>query len=219
MTDWTSEFQGLAEMEPDMRRQLIDRSSVISLSPGATIFAPGETPNCHILVISGTVRVHRSTETGREIVLYRIQAGESCVLTTACLLAGETYGASAIAETNVKAVSIPNKTFDDMIARSAAFRHFICSAYSRRILDLMSIIEDVAFARVDVRLAQRLLDLAGNDATIRRTHNELATELGTAREVVSRQIQEFQRRGWVTASRGAVGLTDRAALQDFAQTA
>ena len=218
MTDWTENFGGLAEMDPAARQSLTDRSSVVKLRPGTAIFAPGQTPSYHILVISGTVRVHRSTETGREIVLYRIQAGESCVLTTACLLAGETYGAAAIAETEVKAVTIPNGVFDEMIAASSAFRHFICAAYSKRILDLMSIIEDVAFARVDVRLAQRLIDLADSDAKIRRTHNELATELGTAREVVSRQIQEFQRRGWVTASRGSVGLTDLAALQDFAHS-
>ena len=152
-------------------------------------------------------------------MLYRVHAGESCVLTTACLLAYEDYRAEGIAETDVSAVAIPRAVFEDMIACSSTFRRFVFTAYSKRITDLFVIIEEVAFQRVDVRLAHKLLELANAGSELRLTHQQLATELGTAREVVSRQLQEFQRRGWISATRGLIELRDAAAMQSFADAA
>jgi CRP/FNR family transcriptional regulator len=179
------------------------------------IFGPGKAPENLILLLEGTVRVQEVSDTGREIVLYRVHAGESCVLTTACLLAYEDYAAEGIAETDVRAVAIPRTVFDELVATSAEFRRFVFSAYSRRITDLFLVIQEVAFGRVDMRLAHKLMELSGGADTIKATHQQLATELGTAREVVSRQLQEFHRRGWVTSQRGQVTITDPAALQAF----
>ena len=157
------------------------------------------------------------SEGGREIVLYRVHAGESCVLTTACLLAYEEYSAEGFTETEVEAVAIPKSVFDDLIASSKEFRRFVFTAYSKRITDLFLVIEEVAFRRVDIRLAQKLLELAGDSATLHATHQQLATELGTAREVVSRLLQDFQRRGWVSLSRGSVELTEKAGLRELSE--
>ena len=107
------------------------------------------------------------------------------MLTTACLLAYEDYSAEGVAETDVSAVAIPRAVFEDMIARSSVFRRFVFTAYSRRITDLFMVIEEVAFRRVDIRLAQKLLELASGAAALDVTHQRLAAELGTAREVVS----------------------------------
>ncbi|MEO1249656.1 MAG: Crp/Fnr family transcriptional regulator, partial [Pseudomonadota bacterium] len=131
----------------------------------------------------------------------------------------EDYSAEGLAETDIQAVAIPRVVFEDLIARSSVFRRFVFAAYSRRITDLFLVIEEVAFKRVDLRLAQKLLDLGRSTGEIHLTHQQLATELGSAREVVSRQLQEFQRRGWVSAARGEVRLTDVDALADFAQAA
>jgi CRP/FNR family transcriptional regulator, anaerobic regulatory protein len=103
--------------------------------------------------------------------------------------------------------------FDDLIATSSDFRSFVSKSYSRRITDLFYVIDELAFRRVDIRMAQKLLGRQDDSANLRATHRQLAAELGTAREVVSRQLQEFQRRGWVSLGRGKVRIIDESALQ------
>lgn len=212
MTDWIDRFKGLSSLPSDVRRQLVSRSSVARVPAGHSIFGPGKSPDNLLLLLSGTVRVHQTSESGREIVLYRVEAGESCVLTTACLLAHEDYTAEGVAETAVEAVAIPRTVFDDLIALSPVFRSFVFTAFSRRITDLFRVIDEVAFGRIDVRLAQRLVGLAHGTREVRATHQQLATELGTAREVVSRQLQDFQRRGWISQGRGTILIDDVEAL-------
>lgn len=202
-----------------MKAELVSRSRVVRVPAGTLIFGSGKAPENLLLLLEGTVRVQQVGENGREIVLYHVHAGESCVLTTACLLAYEDYTAEGIAETDLEAVAIPRAAFDELIARSPEFRRFVFTAYARRITDLFVVIQEVAFGRVDLRLAQKLLDLADGGGGVHRTHQSLATEVGTAREVISRQLHEFQRRGWVTATRGEVRLADRAALEAFVDAA
>lgn len=214
--DWITQFDGLSRLEPAVRDVLTRKSAVVAVPEGTVIFGPGKSPENLLLLLEGRVRVQQVSEAGREIVLYRVEAGQSCVLTTACLLAHEDYSAEGIAETDIRAVAIPRAVFDELVSQSAAFRNFIFTAFSRRITDLFQVIEDIAFQRVDIRLAQRLLDLARGTDQIRATHQQLAVELGTAREVVSRQLGEFQRRGWIRQSRGAIDLLDKAVLDRLA---
>lgn len=162
------------------------------------------------------MRVQQTSESGREIVLYRIHSGESCVLTTACLLAYDDYAAEGIAETDIKAAAIPRSVFDDLVASSAPFRNFVFEAFSKRITGLFLMIDEVAFQRIDVRLAQKLQELAEGSAAVRATHQQLSVELGTAREVISRQLQEFQRREWITQTRGLITITNAAAFAKLA---
>ncbi|ATG47354.1 Crp/Fnr family transcriptional regulator [Celeribacter ethanolicus] len=216
--DWIDRFSGLAALEPKVRERLVSQSQIVHLPENTVLFGPGKSPENLLMLLEGTVRVQQTTEGGREIVLYRVHAGESCVLTTACLLAYEDYSAEGIAETEVEAVAIPRRVFDDLVARSQSFRNFVFSAYSRRITDLFHVIEEIAFQKVDIRLAQKLLGLSRGAGELKATHAQLAAELGTAREVISRQLQEFQRRGWVKTARGVVYLTDREALDALAHS-
>jgi CRP/FNR family transcriptional regulator len=216
---WIDRFEGLARLEASVRDALVASAAVRTFPPGRVLFGPGQPPTDLLLLLEGRVRVQQTTEGGREIVLYRVHAGESCVLTTACLLAHEDYAAEGVAETEVEAVVVPRGAFDRAMATSAEFRRFVFRAYSKRITDLFLTVEEIAFGRMDARLAAKLVELAedaGTDA-LRATHATLATELGTAREVVSRQMAEFARRGWVEQRRGAVTLTDRRALEAFAE--
>lgn len=190
---------------------------VVALPEGRHVFGPGQSPDNFLLMIEGTVRVQQVSESGREIVLYRVSAGESCALTTSCMIGHEEYPADGIAETAVRAVAIPRALFDELIASSAEFRRFVFTAFSRRLTNLFRIIEEVAFARLDVRLAQRLLQRAGEAKRVMATHQEFAKELGSAREVVSRQLHEFQRRGWIKVARGEIELIDENALSRLAQ--
>lgn len=214
---WTNRFQGLARMEAGIRDTLEAQGRIVTVPAGTVIFGPGKAPENLLLLLEGSVRVQQVNEGGREIVLYRVQAGESCVLTTACLLAYEDYSAEGVAETDVKAVAIPRGVFDSLVAESPVFRTFVFQAYSRRITDLFHVIDEIAFQRMDIRLAHKLVELAGGATELRTTHQALSVELGTAREVISRQLQEFQRRGWIEQSRGRIALLDRDALAGLAQ--
>lgn len=217
--DWIDGFRGLERLPGDVRRTLASQSRIVNLPEGSRIYGPGRAPDSFLLLLEGSVRVQQVSESGRELVLYRVSAGESCALTTACLMAYEDYPAEAIAETAVRAVAIPRSTFDDLVARSREFRRFVFTAFSSRMTDLFRLIQDVAFARMDIRLAHKLLELSRGAGAVATTQQHLASELGTAREVVTRTLGELQRRGWITVARGSIVITDRAALEARAREA
>jgi CRP/FNR family transcriptional regulator len=208
---WRTAFPSLEGISDSVSELLDKRSRQITLQKEALMFGPGSPAENLLLLLSGTVRVQQLSEDGREIVLYRVHSDESCVLTTACLLAFE-----GIAETEIEAIMIPRNVFDELMAISKEFRSFVFEAYSKRITDLFLVIEEIAFKRMDVRVAQKLLELQDARFVLRLTHQQLATELGTAREVISHQLKEFERRGWVRLSRGEIELRDVAAIERLA---
>ncbi|MDG1530013.1 MAG: Crp/Fnr family transcriptional regulator [Paracoccaceae bacterium] len=215
--EWVERFPGLSRLEPKIKELLLSRSNIIEVPKGLTIFGPENSPENMLFLLDGTVRVQQVSDTGHEIVLYRINAGESCVLTTACLLAFEDYAADGISETPVRAAAVPRDVFDELVAQSKSFRDFVFAAFSKRITGLFQMIDEVAFQRLDVRLADKLLSLANTDGTVMTTHQKLSVELGSAREVISRQLQEFQRRGWIEQARGRVNLLDKINLKQLAK--
>ncbi|WP_126978139.1 Crp/Fnr family transcriptional regulator [Frigidibacter oleivorans] len=215
--DWTRRFDGLAGLSQDLRDRLLAAARVVHLPEGTRLFGPGQAPTAMVLLLKGAVRVQQRGENGREVLLYRVQAGDTCVLTTACLLGYEDYTAEGVAETEVIAATLPREAFDELVAASREFRQFVFAAFSRRITELFGVIEDIAFNRMDVRLAARLAALA-EDGVVRVTHQALANDLGTAREVVSRLLQDFVRRGWIEQARGEIRLTAPAALARLARS-
>lgn len=214
--DWTERFQGTRSLPRSVRDRLIAAARITRFPKGSEVFGPANIPDSLFFLFDGTLRVSQTSENGREIVLYRVDAGDSCVLTTACMLAEEAYNAEGVAETELIAITLPKPAFERLVAEEAAFRNFVFAAYSRRLIDLLRVVDDVAFGRIDVRLAYRLLALAGDQAEISATHQHLASELGTAREVISRVLQDFQKRGLIAQSRGRIALLDRSALEALA---
>ncbi len=181
-------------MSQGVRAELTARSRVLRVPAGSVIFGPGKSPENLLLLLEGTVRVQQTSETGREVFLYRVNAGESCVLTTACLLAYEDYSAEGIAETDLLAV-VCRGDLRRTDRPSPDFRRFVFTAYSHRIPDLFHVIEEVAFGGSTCGWRRSCWRWRGG--TCAQDPPTLAAELGTAREVISRQLQEFQRRGWV----------------------
>ena len=218
IADWTERFRGTAALPRPVRDRLVSVARIVKFSKGAQVFSPDNIPESLLFLYDGRIRVSQSSENGREIVLYRVDAGESCVLTTACMLSEEAYHAEGIAETDITAVVLSKPGFDRLAAEEEAFRKFIFSAYSRRLIDLLRVVDDVAFGHIDVRLADRLVALAGDLREISATHQDLASELGTAREVVSRVLSDFQKREMISLSRGRITLTNKPALRALAKS-
>ncbi len=216
-SDPIGRIPSLAELEPDCRRRLREAGRFVTLPAGTVLFRPGDACAGWLILARGTVRVQLVDPGGHEIVLYRVGRGESCILTTCCLLAGNDYEAEGIAETELEALTVPRAVFEELLGRSPAFRRLVFTSFAVRLADLMALVSQVAFARVDVRLAALLLEQERRAAgPLELRHQDLATELGTAREVVSRQLKEFERRGWVRLGRRAIALRDRSALARLA---
>jgi CRP/FNR family transcriptional regulator len=213
---WSDGLEILRTLSADDRRQLEAAARRVSVPSGTTVFAPGASAEHMMLVLSGSVRVQHVSESGRQIVLYRVQAAETCIMTTSCLMTHDAYSAEGVTETEVEAVMVPRRTFDALLGTAPAFRALVFDSYAKRLTDLFLVIEDVAFQRMDIRLAQKLLALEAN-GRVEITHQQLAVELGSAREVVSRLLQDFRRRGLVSGARGEIVLADRVGLERLAE--
>jgi CRP/FNR family transcriptional regulator len=186
---------------------------------GSIIFRPGDKSEQFPFIASGSIRVQRITENGREIVLYRVSANETCILTTASLISGETYSAEAIAETDVVAYLLTDSAFRDLLNRYEDFRTLVFNSYSHRISELMMKVEEIVCVGIDIRLAQRLLEIADEKGLVRATQSALAADLATAREVVGRSLKVFLQSGWVTLSRGEIEIKNIQALKNIIKNA
>jgi CRP/FNR family transcriptional regulator len=212
LSNWIDELPSLKELDEETKSALQRMATRVTLPRGKLVFRPGDPCVQFPLIASGSIRVQRVTESGREIVLYRVSANETCILTIASLLATESYAAEAIAETDVVAYVLRAGPFKQLMNQSNAFRSLVFDGYSRRIMALMSKIEELVCTRVDVRLAERLLELMDADRQITTTQQALAADLGTAREVIGRALNTFERSGWVSLSRGAIDVINANAL-------
>lgn len=203
-------FADLAGLSDPAGKAVIAGLSSVVVPAGTTVLHQGDRCANYLLVVSGSVKVFTRAENGRELVLYRIAPGGSCILTTACLLSDGRFPAEAVTETDTEALLLPDTLFQRGLGESPGFRRFVFNAYAQRTRDLILLVEQVAFGRVNARLAALLL--RRGDAVVTATHQELAMELGTAREVVSRQLKEFEQQGWLALSRGRIELHDRQSL-------
>lgn len=198
----------------DLLARIRSEGKAVSAPAGTVIFTE-ESPCFGLtLLTGGAVRVVRSSAQGREILLYRVRPGESCILTVCCLIGRGTYTARGVAESAISGVTIPAGLFDTLITAAPSFRSFIFELFGARIAALLQLVEELAFHRLDARLAALLLrEFAGSGATsLAVTHQELADAVGSARENVSRRLEELQPRGAIALSRGSVLLRDPAVL-------
>jgi len=205
-------FPALKQLNPVERERLLKEARVLSYPADARLYHENQDCTRYLLVLKGSLRVQKLTDNGREIVLYHVGPGQSCQLTNSCLLGGRRYPAEAYTETEVELLSVPKAAFRQMLDQSSALREEIFTSIDDAMSDLVRLVEDVAFGQLGHRLAQFLLSHSQQNPRLEITHQELATELGTAREVVSRLLKEFERNSWVELHRGSVEIIDREAL-------
>jgi len=202
-------FPVLAELPAERLESVLARAVVRRVPAGAVLFDADQPCTGFPLVLAGSARVSKRAANGREILLYRVEAGQSCILSGGCLLGHSDYTATGIAETDITVLNIPPDQFNELLLQCEPFRRYVFGMYGARLSEVMELVEEIAFRRLDTRLAQLLIH---RGPVIQATHQKLADELGSVREIVSRLLGSFEQRGWVTLGRERVTLRDPKAL-------
>jgi len=216
------EFLRISKVMPFLERapasvknEFIHYGYSADIPAGRDVYVVGDRANAIALLISGVVRVYIIGETGREITLYRFGSGESCVLTANAILNEQEFPAIALVEKETKAVLIPEENFRDWVSKYDVWREFLFKLLSRRLMSMITVINEVVFRRMDQRTAAYLLKRGSTDNPVKATHQEIAYELGSSREVISRLIESFQEDGFLKAGRGSVEIVDFSALKQL----
>ena len=203
----------LKKASPEFVREFQQAAFFMQIPKGHDVFIEGDHVDAIALLISGVVRVYKIGETGREITLYRFGNGESCILTANAILSQTNFPAVATVEKEAEAVMIPADTFRDWVRRSDLWREFVFDLLSQRLSTVMALVDEVAFRRMDARLAGFLMERTRISEIVHITHQEIASELGSSREVISRLLEDLSAEGILHSTRGAIEVLDQEALQ------
>jgi CRP/FNR family transcriptional regulator, anaerobic regulatory protein len=211
---WTPRVPALSGLAPESVRRL-ETLMPMDVPAGAVLFRPGEAVKGYVIVLEGRIGVHLIGPTGRDILLYDVVPGKSCIQSTLGLLGGNDYSAEAVAERPSRLVLLPRGAFLDLLGSDAAFRTLVFSAFAERMQSMMHLLEKVAFQRVEARLAAWLLSRS-EGGPIAATQQDIASGIGSAREVVSRRLDALAKQGWIAQERGRVTVLDADALRRLA---
>lgn len=206
-------FPIMRNLSPQSRQFLLKSARHVSVNEGAALFEDGNTCTAFPLLIAGSVRVIKATPEGREMLLYEIEPGQFCLLTSSCLLGHKAYPASGVARMRSELLLLSSSCFDELVNQDAEFRKTIFQLFSERLVELIQLVDEVAFHRLDQRLARLLLS-RGSD--IRTSHQRLADELGSVRVIVSRLLRNFEEQGWISIAREHVRILDPETLERVA---
>ena len=197
-------------------REFRESATIVRVPEGRDVFVQGQRVESIPLLISGTVRVYQISETGREVTLYRFRPGESCVLTANAIMSEQSFPAIATVEEEAEAVMIPEQDFRDWVGRYQLWREFFLNLVSQRLASVMLLVDEVAFQRMDRRVAALLLARADKANRVQVTHQEIASELGSSREVITRILEDLQTKDLIRTGRGQIEIMDAEALTDLA---
>jgi CRP/FNR family transcriptional regulator len=207
----------LQRADERLKRDFQHAAVFARIPAGRDVFVEGDRADAIALLLSGVVRVYKIGETGREITLYRFGLGGSCVLTANAILSRQSFPAIATVEEEAEAVMIPADVFREWVRRHDPWRDFVFDLFSQRLSTVMAIVDEVVFARMDRRLASLLLKQARVRNPLQMTHQEIASELGSSREVISRLLEDFVGGGILRTGRGTLEILDFEALESRAR--
>jgi len=203
----------LRRADPQLAGEIREAASLVRLRAGHDVFVEGDRVEAIALLLSGVVRVYAIGSGGREITLYRFGQGQSCVLTASAILNRKTFPAVATVEQDAEALLIPAEAFRRWVHRSDLWRDFVFDMLSQRLASVVETLDEALFRRMDARLAAFLLARARPGNPVRITHQQIASELGSSREVVSRLLEELARAGLIRTARGEIQVVDAAGLE------
>lgn len=206
----------LSELPADIQEDVSQQVKTVSIPANTTLFDYGSACVMLPLVLDGSVRVFKQSESGREISLYRVTKNQLCIVTLSCLLGGSNYPATGVTESAVSAIVIPDSLFHQLLAEHKSFRESVFQLFAERMSGLMQLINEVTFHKLDQRLAQLLLS---KGSVIKESHQQVADELGSVREIVSRVLKQFEERNWIKLARKQIEVLDIKALEQFSSDA
>jgi len=200
------------QLSEGLRARLIETMVSMTVPVGAVLFDERQSCQGFPFVLSGSIRVVKLAANGRELPLYKVLPGESCIITSSCLLGRSDYNARGLAESETSLAMLPRSLFDELMGEPV-FRNFVFDLFAERLAELMQLVEEVAFQKLDQRLANLLL---GKGRQLHTTHQQLADELGSVREMVSRLLKGFVDQGLVRLGREQIEILDPAGLRRIA---
>jgi CRP/FNR family transcriptional regulator len=203
----------LHRSEPELIELFKQQAYLARIPVGEDVFLQGDSVRAIPLLLSGLVRVYQIGDTGREVTLYRFRPGESCVLSANAILSDQSFPAIATVEEEAEAVMIPAESFREWMGRFESWRSFVFEMVSQRLASVMTIVDDVAFRRLDARVAGLLHERGQTENPIHVTHQEIAAELGSSREVISRLMETFVQDELVVSGRGKIEVINFPGLQ------
>jgi len=203
----------LQKADEALKRELKQHAYFAKIPAGHDVFVDGDRVEGIALLISGVVRVYKIGETGREITLYRFGLGQSCILSANAILSNKSFPAIATVEEDAEAVMIPAGIFREWVNKYDLWREFVFDLLSQRLSTVMEVVDEVVFKRMDRRVAELLLDQAKVQNPMRITHQEIAAELGSSREVISRILEDFSKAELIESSRGTIEVLDFEGLE------
>ena len=207
------QYPALRDLSDDEVGRVLAEGSLREVPAGTVMFDEAQPCLGFPFVLQGEIGVSKLSENGREIQLYTVDAGESCILTSSCLLGSVDYDAHGVALADTSVFILPRPTFERLLRSSDAFRHYVFGLFAERISDLMQTVEEVAFKRLDQRLAALLLR---RGPRVLATHQQLADELGSVREIISRIVRNFATQGLVKTGREQITVLDAEGLRRVA---
>ena len=184
---------------------ILSRVSYRTFPAGMLLYSEGDICSAIAFLISGEIRIFKIGEGGREITLYEIGIGETCILNASCILSNTPYPANAVSSREGSMILIPADDFRRLMESSDIMRHFVFDIISRRLATVMALVEEVAFGRMDQRVREYVMEKA-EGGVLRYTHQKIANDLGTSREVVSRILKDLESKGVVALSRNLITL-------------
>ena len=203
-------YPAVAQMPPELMA-LACATAPLKVPTGTTLFSENTPCQGFPLVLEGEVKVSRHSGDGRSLELYRVVPGELCLVSSSCLFRSQPLSAQGVTTKATSLILLAPAVFQRWL-EAPAFRNEVLGLFADRMTDLTSLIDAVAFHKLDRRLAAALL---GHGQQLAITHQVLADELGTVREIVTRLLRRFEREGWVALGREQIQILNSAALRDL----
>lgn len=214
LSELLQQYPMLQDLTGAQLESLSSAANTVLLPAATVVFDENQPCQGFPLLLSGSIHVIKAAASGRELLLYSVVPGESCILTSSCLLGHAKYQARGVTQQDTEVVVLPPALFRELLSSHGQFRDYIFSQFAVRLTDLMQLVTAVAFQKLDQRLAVLLVNKA---SPLHTTHQALADELGSAREIVSRLLKGFAEQGWVKLGRELIEITDSASLKRLAE--
>jgi CRP/FNR family transcriptional regulator len=217
--EFSQHFPFIQQTSSDFVDTFFEQAQLVELPAGSTILEEGQSCANLVLVTNGIGRVYKLSPSGREVTLYRIHAGESCVLTASCIMNQDSFPAMAEVEQSIRGLMVSPRNVREWFCRDPEWQRFIFCLLSHRLASIIQVVEEVAFKRIDVRLAEQFVRgmQQSGDQMIKKTHAELAADVGSSREVVSRILRDFSQRDLISSGRGFIEILDKPSIEALAR--